>query len=218
MKPYQTQTYYELLDVPVAASEQDIREAFTRAMALYDPDSVVLYSLVEPAQAEELRGRLQEALGTLMDPEHRERYDRELGLPEASHSTHPDVSVAYPPPREDVAPKAPEVVEVPKHAAPPVPVEPSRPKPLEIPPDAEFNGELLRRVRESRGLSLAQVADRTRIGKSHLENVEADRYAALPTTVYLRGMVMNFARELGLDPVRVSKSYLALATAKRKPS
>ena len=34
---------------------------------------------------------------------------------------------------------------------------------LEIPPEAEFNGELLRQVRESYGLSLQQVSERTRI-------------------------------------------------------
>ncbi|MFP2909375.1 helix-turn-helix domain-containing protein, partial [Pyxidicoccus sp. 3LFB2] len=89
-----------------------------------------------------------------------------------------------------------------------------RPRPQDIPSDAEFNGELLARVREARGQSLQQVADRTRITRSHLENVEADRYSALPPAVYLRGILMNLARELGLDPLRVSRSYLALASEK----
>ncbi|NOJ96190.1 DnaJ domain-containing protein [Corallococcus coralloides] len=90
----------------------------------------------------------------------------------------------------------------------------ARPRGVDIPSDAEFNGELLRRVREARGLSIQQLADRTRISVRHLENVEADRYTALPTTVYLRGILMNLARELGLDPLRVSKSYLALFSEK----
>ncbi len=79
-----------------------------------------------------------------------------------------------------------------------------------------FNGELLRQVREGKGLSLQLVSDRTRISKSHLENVEADRYEALPAPVYLRGILVSLARELGLDPVRVSKAYLALAGEKSK--
>jgi hypothetical protein len=82
---------------------------------------------------------------------------------------------------------------------------------LDIPPDAEFNGELLRQVRESYGLSLQQVSERTRITRIHLENVEADRYDNLPATVYLRGILVNLARELRLDPARVSKSYLLVA-------
>ncbi len=91
-----------------------------------------------------------------------------------------------------------------------------RPKPVELPPNTEFNGELLRRVRESRNLSLPQLAERTRISTKHLENVEADRYTALPATVYLRGILMSIARELGLDPLRVSRSYLALAADPKK--
>jgi transcriptional regulator with XRE-family HTH domain len=101
-------------------------------------------------------------------------------------------------------------------AAPERPPElPSRPREsrgkLDIPSDAEFNGELLRRVRESYGLSLQQVAERTRITRIHLENVEADRYDHLPATVYLRGILVNLARELRLDPARVSKTYLLAA-------
>ncbi|MBL8916402.1 MAG: helix-turn-helix domain-containing protein [Archangium sp.] len=91
----------------------------------------------------------------------------------------------------------------------------ARPKPYEVPPEAEFNGGLLRQVRMARGLSLSQLAERTRIGSKHLENVEADRYDALPAVVYLRGILMNLARELGLDGIRVSKSYLAFVEAHR---
>jgi hypothetical protein len=88
-----------------------------------------------------------------------------------------------------------------------------RPKPIDLPPDAEFNGELLRQVRTAAGLSLQQLAERTRISARHIENVEADRYAQLPAPVYLRGILMSLARELGLDGLKVSKSYLALAEA-----
>jgi len=119
---------------------------------------------------------------------------------------------AAPPPLPPAAPLAPPPVS----AAPERPPElPSRPREgrgkLDIPSDAEFTGELLRRVRESYGLSLQQVAERTRITRIHLENVEADRYDHLPATVYLRGILVNLARELRLDPARVSKTYLLAA-------
>lgn len=95
--------------------------------------------------------------------------------------------------------------------AAPAPVAEERPRMPELPPDVEFNGELLRQVREARGLTLQQVAERTRIGRAHLERVEADRYADLPPSVYLRGILVSLARELKLDATRVSKSYLSLA-------
>ncbi|MGV3622435.1 MAG: helix-turn-helix domain-containing protein [Archangium sp.] len=91
----------------------------------------------------------------------------------------------------------------------------ARPKPYEIPEGVEINGDLLRQVRLARGLTLAQLADRTRIGAKHLENVEGDRYDQLPVGVYLRGILMNLARELGLDGLRVAKSYLTFVEAGR---
>ena len=90
-----------------------------------------------------------------------------------------------------------------------------RPRPYEIPEGVEINGDLLKQVRLAKGLSLAQLADRTRIGAKHLENVEGDRYDALPAPVYLRGILMSLARELGLDGLRVSKSYLTFVEAHR---
>ena len=65
-------------------------------------------------------------------------------------------------------------------------------------------------------VALRVLAERTKIGTRHLENVEADRYEALPTAVYLRGILMSLARELGLDPLKVSRSYLALAPGPKK--
>jgi hypothetical protein len=90
---------------------------------------------------------------------------------------------------------------------------PERAKPYEVPAGVEFNGDLLRQVRMARGLSLLQVAERTRIGVRHLENLENDRYEQLPVAVYLRGMLMSLARELGLDGIRVSRSYLTFVEA-----
>ena len=95
---------------------------------------------------------------------------------------------------------------------------PSKPpaKVTDIPADAAFTGELLRRIREGKGIGLREMSDRTRIGLSHLENIEADHYGALPVTVYLRGFLMSLARELRLDPLRVSKSYLDLVSKSRE--
>jgi cytoskeletal protein RodZ len=67
---------------------------------------------------------------------------------------------------------------------------------------------MIRRVRESRGLSLQQLAERTRVTRHHLENIELDRFTALPAPVYLRGIIMSLARELRLDGQKVARAYL----------
>ncbi len=87
-----------------------------------------------------------------------------------------------------------------------------RNQPVDVAPDAIFNGDLLRRVRQGRGLAVHEVAERTRIPLKHLENIEAGRYNQLPATVYLRGILTSLSKELGLDPARVTKDYIELVS------
>ncbi|MFT3836451.1 MAG: helix-turn-helix domain-containing protein [Myxococcaceae bacterium] len=353
MKPFQAQTFYELLEVSVSASSGEIRAAFERLDRLFQEGQNALYGLADTGHQTALRKRMKEAVDVLTDEELRALYDQEIGLPprdvappppppppaplklepdppapipsapepppvpvlaqmpdvqppptvveahqpvkeeapEAGQmsmgdllanvdatSTRP-VAFTYeragpPPPEpksaivpnepvvEAVAPPLPPPPELPKPAEPrppssaprpsgpkvynprasapralapqiasdsalatissaPRPSGPSRPlaselpKLPDIPPDAEFNGELLRTVRTALGISVPQLAERTRIGGKHIENVEADRYGALPAPVYLRGILMSIAKELGLDGIRVARSYLKLYEAAR---
>ena len=73
--------------------------------------------------------------------------------------------------------------------------------------ETEFGGEHLRRVRESRGLTLETLSHRTRIRRALLESLETESFAALPERVFVRGFVFAVARELGLEPERVWASY-----------
>jgi hypothetical protein len=390
MKHFEQQSFYELLEVPVTASEDQILDAYARAMETYSPDSVAVYTLAEPEQLEALRERLTQAMEVLCALDQRIEYDRKIGVtrsaeelarlrteslkraaetpahsapahgagePPVTEATAPAEPVAEVKPAVQARPAAeeeelpePEVVtgevvtelepvaeavpvaeaepvteakptaqvpaaasatpeaeapvaarnevssnaQVPSepaapteptpaalpvlplaarqgsrsltpapvsgfkpaiHARPMSPVgrhgqavppplpprngarapvrpelrpEPEPPRPVsppsstrlktvvDIPSDAEFNGELLRQVREGRNLSLQMLADRTRISSRHVENIEADRYDILPASVYLRGMLMSIARELGLDPLRVSRSYMDLVASGEK--
>ena len=67
---------------------------------------------------------------------------------------------------------------------------------------------MLRRIRESRGLTVQQLAERTRVTRYHLENIEQDRFESLPAPVYLRGIIVSLARELRLDGPKVARAYL----------
>jgi DNA-binding transcriptional regulator YiaG len=71
-----------------------------------------------------------------------------------------------------------------------------------------WTGEMLRRAREARGLTVPALAERTKITRHHIENVEQERFEKLPAPVYLRGIVLSLARELRLDGQKVARSYL----------
>src|SRR5688572_20740977 len=79
-KPYQTQNFYELLEVPPSASGEQILEAYYRALELYGPDSVAMYAFEDTVQMDELRARLEEAWKVLGDDALRGAYDESLGL------------------------------------------------------------------------------------------------------------------------------------------
>ncbi len=81
---------------------------------------------------------------------------------------------------------------------------------MELTSDVEYGGSLLRRLRESTGASLDEVAEITKVGKRHLIAIETNDFAALPAAVYTRGFVAEYARVLGLDVARVTKSFMAL--------
>src|SRR5690242_8557299 len=65
-------------------------------------------------------------------------------------------------------------------------------------------GIQLRDARESAGLSLADVAAKTRIPQRHLEAIERDDFDALPSTTYAVGFARAYARAAGADEVTVA--------------
>lgn len=73
----------------------------------------------------------------------------------------------------------------------------------------EYDGALLRQIREAQGMTLRDLANRTRISLGHLEHIEAEAFRELPERVYLRGFLLAYARELKLDGPRLVETYLA---------
>lgn len=199
MKRFLGQTFYELLEVSPSATPEEIVRAHERARALYGPGSLAAYTLLSPEVAAELARRIEEARSVLLDPEARAAYDARLPVPEEAKPVRltPEQSPAPPP-----APPAP-VVQPPPEAP--------KPKPFVPPEGAPWTGELLRQAREARGLTISQMAERTKVSRLHIECVEDERFDQLPVAVYLRGIVMCLARELRLDGQKVARSYLERA-------
>jgi cytoskeleton protein RodZ len=69
-------------------------------------------------------------------------------------------------------------------------------------------GEMLRRAREKKELTLAQVEDGIRIREKFLKALEEGDYDILPEEVYARGFVRSYAAYLGLDPEEALALYL----------
>jgi len=196
------QSFYEILEIARTASGEEIERAYERALAMYGPDSLVTYTLLAPEDAELLSRRIEDARTVLLDPQARAAYDASLpGEPPRDA----DSGVASSSPVRRAEAPAGGAAASRGAGALPVPVQP----PPFVPPEGSpWTGEILRQARESRGLTIHQVAERTRITRHHIENIEAERFEQLPVSVYLRGILMSLARELRLDGQKLARSYL----------
>ena len=196
------QSFYEILEIARTASGEEIERAYERALAMYGPDSLVTYTLLAPEDAELLSRRIEDARTVLLDPQTRAAYD--ASLPGEPPRDAEAVVASSSPGRRAEAPAGGAAASRGAGALP-VPVQP----PPFVPPEGSpWTGEILRQARESRGLTIHQVAERTRITRHHIENIEAERFEQLPVSVYLRGILVSLARELRLDGQKLARSYL----------
>lgn len=68
-------------------------------------------------------------------------------------------------------------------------------------------GHILREARETKGYTLREVQDKTRISSRFLEALEMGDFDRLPTPTHARGFLRNYARFLGLDPDPLLERY-----------
>ncbi|MCC6215676.1 MAG: helix-turn-helix domain-containing protein [Polyangiaceae bacterium] len=180
-------TLYEVLGTPRGATDEELRRAYKRRRDVFQPGSLPLTSLLDEDGVRAALARIEEAHDTLLDPLRRKAYDL---------STFPeeDAASAVAPPLDGAVAAERALLR----------------QELEREIDAEtvFTGALLAKVRESLGIEIEQIAQRTKISASHLRSLEADDFGSLPALVYTRGFLQQVARHLGLDPTQVTKTYL----------
>lgn len=195
LTPVDALSHYELLEIDLGADEDEIRRAQRRLRELYAVGSLAGYSLLDGESSAAMLARVQRAHDTLIEPVKRRSYD--LAMP----ASGPDRA------RRGLA-RAPQekTVDLP---SPPAEAEPAPVRhDVEIDATTEFDGALLRKVRESLGIDLREVTARTKIGVAYLRAIEEEDYDLLPALVYTTGFVRELARQLHLDPQRVVDSYI----------
>ena len=69
----------------------------------------------------------------------------------------------------------------------------------DLPASAPPPGEQLAAARESRGLSVAEIAQQLKLSPSQVEALESGDYGRLPSAVFVRGFIRNYARLVKVD-------------------
>jgi len=67
-------------------------------------------------------------------------------------------------------------------------------------------GEQLRAAREAQGITLEDVAARTRIPTRHLESLENSEWSRLPAPTYTMGFAKSYASVVGLDRTEIGEA------------
>jgi len=68
-------------------------------------------------------------------------------------------------------------------------------------------GDTLRQARVSKGVTLKEAEQATRINRHHLSALEDEDFAVLPPLIYQRGIVRNYSAYLDLDPGKTLAMY-----------
>lgn len=293
-------SWYEVLELRRDATQQEVEDAYDRAIALIEGRSIGGYLMLDPAAMESARNDVETAFLILSDPIERARFDAELernergspplqkvpepvsaegepvnaeavnaeaeavnaeaeavnaedetagvdGEAESAEGEPEHGAMATEPPHARKTPlrilapvEAPEPERAPEPPRPalerpririasrPVTEEVSDPRPAhavepprendgsELPADGEINGQVIRRLREARGVSIAELSEATKISKSYLTAIEEQNLDDLPARVYLRGFLTQVARVLKVDRTRLAEGYLAFVERYRR--
>ncbi len=196
--PMARQGHYEILGLHPGATDEEVRRAQRRMRRIYAPDSLAIFGVAPPGEVSQMHSRIEEAYAVLADPEKRHLYDQRV-FPGGAPVPDTFAALDEEPPRvsEVLPPQHPEAHPLGERPAMPV-----------LDETSEFTGALLRTIRESRGIELQDIADRTKISIAYLRAIEEENFEATPSPVYLRGFLKTVARDLKLDQERVARTYM----------
>jgi cytoskeletal protein RodZ len=74
-------------------------------------------------------------------------------------------------------------------------------------------GQVLRKARLERKISIEDLEETTKIRKRYLEAIEEGNYKILPGSFYVRAFIKSYAEAVGLDPSEVLRMYQSVIPA-----
>lgn len=180
MRPLENQNYYEILEIPYNVSYGEIQRAYELARLTYAKNSLAVNPLFDAADLDHIREKIDEAYHTLTDSRKKEEYDKTI---------------------KNI------IGEIqPRHVKPSTPSQRGLPEPYLS--HQELSGKDLKKLREEAGITLPEIAERTRISIAHLLHLEEDRLGSLPPETYLRSYLNQYAVALGFDGKQFTERYL----------
>jgi len=204
MTLFKKQNYYERLEIEPSASPFEICQAYRGALQIYSDESLASYSFFSETERKKILALLDEAFSTLVNEQARGEYDQHLirigGLQEECCYKN-----------------------VMKEPVPIFAKLQSRAVPLtaEVRPDPSSNpnlqnllaqevlaGKDLQQIRIELGLSLEQIAARTKVRMVFLQDIEEDQFDKLPSRFHLKSFLTQYVQCLQIDTASIVERYM----------
>ncbi len=203
--------YYEILEVGTNAAQHEVTTAYERAKMTYSGDNPAIYTIFSENEARELLTLIEEAFSVIGNKTLRGVYDqRLLGAKGPTKDIAKDLTY------EAIlnASKA-QFPEAKSLTAKPT-FKPNEVFEHEIKETKDWDGELLKKVREYKNITLERMCERTKINIWYVKAIENMDSENLPAVVFVRGYIIQLCRELDLNEKIVTDSYMAKYKAKLK--
>ena len=205
-------SYYDILELTADATPQEIRSAYLRLKSSYSKDNVANYSVYSREETDALLQKIEEAYLILSNPERRKAYDLSgnagVSTGQAEHSMFRAES-------STPATIIPSISPVNMNTPAPDPFFAHHEADGFVASEQEWSGSAIRRIRESKRITIEDLADYTRISKNYLMALEEEAYQRLPAVVYVRGFLQQVSKRLKLPTEMVVQKYIQRLKAAR---
>jgi curved DNA-binding protein CbpA len=207
MRKFEDLNHYELFEIPINASNFEIRQGYRNALAIYGDGSTIADSFFTKEERAEILRRIEDAFSTLINDNTRERYDKALVArkiidPTSLAKKRPKVPT---PLFSSKSPGGDAVSNKIQRAIKERNLEKIVDDILSV---DTVSGKDLKKLRDAVGIKIEDLFEVTRISVPILEAIENDRVEALPPTVYLRNFLKAYAELFEADPQRVILGYM----------
>lgn len=200
--------YYDILEISTHCPQHEVTTAFERARQTYSGDNPAIYTIFSDEEARELLRLVEEAYSVLGNKTLRNLYDEKMAQ---SAIRKEDLSFESLSAQSKIVPLEPLK-------------RPSKEKPSfqvnhlienEIKNATDWDGALLKKVREYKAFTLEKLSEITKINSYYISAIERMDGENLPAAVFIRGYVGQIAKVLGLDEKKVSDSYMKTFKTKK---
>ncbi|TNF01336.1 MAG: hypothetical protein EP326_04575 [Deltaproteobacteria bacterium] len=215
MDSEKVKNYYEVLEIPTDASPEEVHQGYIRAKNAYSQDSLALYSLMSKEECDSILDLIDEAYTIISDPNKRKAYDSARGINQTVRSAAPERSFGNTVKldehilnqKADTTTSSNMSKKLAKNRFS-LDYEKNEEFESEIEQATEYTGDLLKRIREYKGVDIPRLSDMTKVSKTYLRHIEDEEIDKLPALVYVRGFVYQYAKCLKLNPDLVATSYI----------